>query len=57
MNVTNRTETYADEIARLQREIAERQARLNFLLLGDQSKGVELAIPYFARLGYVPSGE
>jgi len=33
-------ETYAEEVARLQREIAERQSRLFHLVLGDQSKGV-----------------
>src|ERR1700682_6249599 len=35
-----RRETRAEEIARLQREIAERQARLHHLVLGDQTKCV-----------------
>jgi hypothetical protein len=33
-------ETWAEEVTRLQREIGERQARLHFLVLGDQSKGI-----------------
>lgn len=33
-------ETRAEEIARLQREIGERQARLAYLVLGDQSECV-----------------
>jgi len=33
-------ETRADEIARLQREIGERQMRLQRLVLGDPTKGV-----------------
>lgn len=33
-------ETWAEEVDRLKREIAERQARLHFLVLGDQTKGV-----------------
>jgi hypothetical protein len=34
------TETFAEEVARLQREIGERQQRLHHLVLGDQSKCV-----------------
>lgn len=38
-------ESKADEIGRLQREIAERQSRLNYLVLGDirQSTSVGMA--------------
>lgn len=35
-----RPETWAEEAWRLQQEIAHRQARLHYLVLGDQSKGV-----------------
>lgn len=46
-----RTETFSEEVSRLRREIAERQARLSFLVLGDQSKGVSIsAVPVF-RIG------
>jgi hypothetical protein len=34
------TESWAEEVARLRREIAERQTRLEFLVLGDQRIGV-----------------
>ncbi len=34
-------ETVAEEIARLQREIGERQSRLQFLVLGDPRIGSE----------------
>lgn len=34
------SETRAEEIARLQGEIAERQMRLQFLVCGDQREGV-----------------
>jgi hypothetical protein len=37
-------ETWAEEVARLQREIAERQARLAHLVLGDQRVGVGLPL-------------
>lgn len=43
-------ETPAEEIARLQREIAERQSRLLFLVLGDQRKGVHIP-PQEQRIG------
>ena len=36
-------ETFAEEVARLQREIAERQARLRDLLLGAAHEGVVMA--------------
>jgi hypothetical protein len=40
-NTTTQTaETWAEEIARLGREIGERQARLQFLLCGDPRKSV-----------------
>lgn len=35
-------ETWAEEVARLRREIAERQARLHYLVLGDQTQGVSV---------------
>lgn len=38
--MTQRHETWAEEVARLQREIGDRQRRLHFLVLGDQSKGI-----------------
>lgn len=36
------TESFSDKVARFQREIAERQAELHYLVLGDQSKCVTL---------------
>jgi hypothetical protein len=36
-------ETWAEEVARLRREIAVRQSRLQYLILGDQTKGVSLS--------------
>lgn len=45
-----KTETFSEEVSRLRREIAERQARLSLLILGDQSKGV--SITAFAGLPY-----
>lgn len=43
-------ETWAEEIERLRREIAVRQARLNYLILGDQTQGV--SVPCHANTGY-----
>lgn len=37
------SETFAEEVARLQREIGERQMRLSYLVLGDQTKCVSMA--------------
>ncbi len=37
---TQTTETWAEEVARLGREIGERQARLQFLLCGDPRESV-----------------
>jgi hypothetical protein len=42
---TEERETWAQEVARLRREIAERQARLQFLVLGDQTKMV--TVPHY----------
>lgn len=43
-------ETFAEEVARLQKEIAERQARLMRLVLGDQSVAVQGVSEPFAGL-------
>lgn len=48
------SETYVEEVARLQREIAERQIRLQRLILGDPTQGVTLD-PAWDKLGPMPS--
>lgn len=40
------TETWAEEVKRLQREIAERQARLMFLVCGDPRQSVTVQTIY-----------
>lgn len=45
-------ESWAEEVERLKDEIAARQARLSFLILGDQRKQVSMPIgPLFPEVG------